>query len=219
MEQSGNLNRELNQRPRHISTRPSDEPIFTSPTGMDFEKRRMVVPPGVATQSFGDHMRQTEKTASFTAGTETVILADASGGRIKIILPDADTNAGKWYWIKKIDSSSNLVTVEGDTADETIDGEVSLEMSLQNQYIVIICDGEEWFIIGGEYVKIDDLLRQILSELKEISEAAKETKQEVKSIENLLKFKLLKRIKILRKMRKMKIRVLNRQLIMGLVKA
>lgn len=33
-------------RPRHRSTRPADEPISTSPTGMDFEKRRIVVPPG-----------------------------------------------------------------------------------------------------------------------------------------------------------------------------
>ena len=33
-------------RKRHISTRPRDEPIFTSPTGMDFEKRKITFPPG-----------------------------------------------------------------------------------------------------------------------------------------------------------------------------
>lgn len=32
-------------RPLHSSTRPADEPIFTNPTGMDFEKRRIVLPP------------------------------------------------------------------------------------------------------------------------------------------------------------------------------
>jgi len=32
-------------RPRRQSVRPADEPIFTSPTGMDFEKRRLLVPP------------------------------------------------------------------------------------------------------------------------------------------------------------------------------
>ena len=32
-------------RPRRRSIRPSSEPIFTSPTGMDFEKRRLIVPP------------------------------------------------------------------------------------------------------------------------------------------------------------------------------
>ena len=32
-------------RPRRRSTRPESQPIFTSPTGMDFEKRRLIVPP------------------------------------------------------------------------------------------------------------------------------------------------------------------------------
>ena len=32
-------------RPRHISKRPQDEPIFTSPTGMDFEQRKIIFPP------------------------------------------------------------------------------------------------------------------------------------------------------------------------------
>ncbi len=32
-------------RPIHRSTRPGDEPIFTKLTGMDLEKRRLIVPP------------------------------------------------------------------------------------------------------------------------------------------------------------------------------
>ena len=32
-------------RPRRRSTRPADEPIFTNVTGLDFEKRRLIVPP------------------------------------------------------------------------------------------------------------------------------------------------------------------------------
>ncbi len=32
-------------RPNRKPTRPQDEPIFTSPTGLDFEKRRLIVPP------------------------------------------------------------------------------------------------------------------------------------------------------------------------------
>ena len=35
----------MSTRPRHRSTRPGDEPIFTNLTGMDFEKRRITVPP------------------------------------------------------------------------------------------------------------------------------------------------------------------------------
>ncbi len=33
----------MSTRPRHRSTRPFDEPVHTNPTGMDFEKRRLVV--------------------------------------------------------------------------------------------------------------------------------------------------------------------------------
>ena len=30
-------------RPRHRSSRPFDEPVSTNPTGMDFEKRRLLI--------------------------------------------------------------------------------------------------------------------------------------------------------------------------------
>lgn len=33
-------------RPRRRSIRPADEPIFTRPVGMDFEKRKITFPPG-----------------------------------------------------------------------------------------------------------------------------------------------------------------------------
>ena len=35
----------MTTRPKHVSTRPGDEPIFTNPVNMDFEKRRLIVPP------------------------------------------------------------------------------------------------------------------------------------------------------------------------------
>ncbi len=30
-------------RPKHRSSRPFDEPVSTNPTGMDFEKRRLLI--------------------------------------------------------------------------------------------------------------------------------------------------------------------------------
>lgn len=33
----------MNTRPRHRSTRPADIPVHINPTGMDFEKRRLLV--------------------------------------------------------------------------------------------------------------------------------------------------------------------------------
>ena len=33
-------------KPRHIPSRPKDEPLFTRVDDLDFEKRRMIFPPG-----------------------------------------------------------------------------------------------------------------------------------------------------------------------------
>ena len=35
----------MSLRPKHRSIRPSSEPIHTSPTGMDFEKRQLLIGP------------------------------------------------------------------------------------------------------------------------------------------------------------------------------
>lgn len=104
----------------------------------------------------------TEKTADYTATTDDcVILANCSSS-LTITLPAASGNSGLFYYIKKIDSSANKVTIDGNGL-ETIDGDATVEIGLQYQYVTIVCDGAEWHIIGGEYVKMDDILRDILS--------------------------------------------------------
>ena len=152
-------------RERHRSTRPADEPIFTSPTGMDFEKRRLIVPPGIITVISGN-LSQTSKTASFTAGDETVILADATNSAIEITLPAAAAKANKVYYIKKVDNSGNSVTIKGDSSSEKIDGEEKAILTLSKQSIMIICSGTTevvdsyWHIIGGEYVKMEEIVKE-----------------------------------------------------------
>ncbi len=54
-------------RPRRRSTRPGDEPIFTNLTGMDFEKRRIIVPPSfidLAVLAGGDEYVKAEDLAT-----------------------------------------------------------------------------------------------------------------------------------------------------------
>jgi len=139
---------------------------------MDFEKRRLVIPPGTVTRIYSDQIRVTEKIITFAASDETVILADASSGEIKVSLPAANTIHGKWYWVKKIDSSANAVVVDAD-GSEVIDGEQTVTLRLQYQYIVIVSDGTEWFIVGGEYVKMEELLTEQLDKQEEIIAALK----------------------------------------------
>ncbi len=89
------------------------------------------------------------------------VLVDASSGDVTITLEAA--TSGAIHTIKKIDNSNHKVIVDGN-GNETIDGELTVELNLQYQYVTLVSDGTEWFIIGGEYVKMEDTLNSLLSE-------------------------------------------------------
>ncbi len=151
----------------------------------DMETRQPSIPPRfISGAMLVSSYTETTIVNNFTivGTTPTVLLVDASGGNFTVTLPEAATNAGKYFYIKKIDSSGSAVTVKGSASIETIDGEESIDITIQYQFIMVHCNGSDWFILGGEYVKMEDLLRQILSELKDINKTTKDTKQEVKLI-------------------------------------
>ncbi len=101
-----------------------------------------------------------EKDESYTAAGFTVILVSNNGSGITITLPEAEVNAGKFYYIKKIDSSGGQVTVTGNSASETIDGEIEVRLALQYQFIQVLCDGTVWHIIGGRDVTLAELIEK-----------------------------------------------------------
>jgi hypothetical protein len=78
--------------------------------------------------------------------SQTVVLCDASSGAITVTLPAASGNDGRHYHIKKIDSSGNAVTIDGN-GSETIDGETTQAVAVQYNSIQIVCDGSEWHIL------------------------------------------------------------------------
>lgn len=87
------------------------------------------------------------ETANYTAVlTDDVILVDASGGAVTITLPAAADRTGKQYDIKKIDSSGNAVTIDGD-GSETIDDSLTNIIGAQYNSVTIVSDGTEWWII------------------------------------------------------------------------
>ena len=89
----------------------------------------------------------TTKTASYTVTTsDTVILADATSGAIVITLPTASTISGYRFFIKKIDSSANTVTLTRSGSD-TIDGGTTAVISVRYTSITIVSDGSNWYII------------------------------------------------------------------------
>lgn len=82
--------------------------------------------------------------------TYYTVLADAAEGSLVITLPSAasafSAGVGRIYNIKKVDSSANTVTVDGD-GDETLDGEATLVLDEQYQSVTIQSNGSSWSLL------------------------------------------------------------------------
>ena len=99
-------------------------------------------------QSVDQHTVATKTTAQspYTLTTaDEIILADATSGNITLTLPTAVGNQNL-YSLKKIDNSSNTVTI-GTTSAQTIDGSTTAVMKVQNVSISVVSDGSNWYII------------------------------------------------------------------------
>lgn len=102
------------------------------------------------TASLGNQLYPTNSQSSSYTTTKDdfnkIVLADASGGAFTVTLLDAAT-AGDGFVlaIKKTDSSTNFVTIDGD-GSETIDGETSIDLTSQYDSVVLECDGSNWHI-------------------------------------------------------------------------
>ena len=78
--------------------------------------------------------------------TDYVICVNTFSSNVTVTLPTAVGNKGKVYIIKKIDSSSNLVSVVT-TSSQTIDGELTQPVSGQYNAMQIVSDNSNWYII------------------------------------------------------------------------
>ena len=100
-------------------------------------------------------------TATTLTADYFLVIVNASGNTT-ITLPAAASHTNRMYTIKNI-HSTGTVTIDAN-GGETIDGEQTIDLKLQYQYVTIVCDGDEWLITGGEYVKMEDLLDRLLNE-------------------------------------------------------
>ncbi len=100
---------------------------------------------GATIKTFSDDSQmQTRKVAVQTITEDTVLTTpdmyvrcDCSDGAIKVTFPDVSVADGQRYFIKKIDSSINKVTIVG-TGDDTIEEADSLEMTEENEALPFI---------------------------------------------------------------------------------
>jgi len=85
-------------------------------------------------------------TASKTlTAADSVIVADASDGVITLTMPTAIGIAGRYYYIKKKDSSANVVTIVA-AGDQEIDGANSMNLTDQYEAVTLISDGAGWWV-------------------------------------------------------------------------
>lgn len=78
--------------------------------------------------------------------TDDVILVDASTGDVIVTLPAAADQIGKQYRIKKVDSSANTVTIDGDGAETIDDGAIAV-LTTQYEAATLVSDATEWWVL------------------------------------------------------------------------
>ncbi|RLC35836.1 hypothetical protein DRH29_05670, partial [candidate division Kazan bacterium] len=78
----------------------------------------------------------------------TVYLCNASSDVVTLTLTTPSNNSNRLIVVKKIDNSSNKVTI--DAGSSTIDGSQIYDLTTQYQSIILICDGTKWWIIADK---------------------------------------------------------------------
>ena len=92
------------------------------------------------------HPLSTKTSNYILTGVDHTILVDATSGNLTMTLPAAVGVTGRTYEIKKIDSSSNTVTIDGD-GSETIDGATTQVIIFQYDGVQLRSDGSGWVLI------------------------------------------------------------------------
>ena len=131
--------------------------VFKQKLGINLLFRSLVSGAGIAITQNVDDITITNtaggslNTQTVTANTtltisDDVTLVDATSGNIVISLPPAATVSGKLYNVKKIDNTSNSITIDPD-GSELIDNGATLSTNIQYENFTIVCDGTKWWVL------------------------------------------------------------------------
>lgn len=66
---------------------------------------------------------------------------DATSAPFAVTLPAVATSAGRFFEFKKVDGTTNAVTIQGDSY---IDGAPSYSLNFENQSVQLGCNGVSW---------------------------------------------------------------------------
>lgn len=116
----------------------------------------------------GDGLPQNSVITASSALTLTTdmkfVKADATSAAFTITLPSASSVAGKEFVLKKVDTTANLVTIDG-AGSETIDGLTTRTLFTQNDVIHIVSDGANWVIFNENRTSFPVLLSRTVVDL------------------------------------------------------
>ncbi len=92
------------------------------------------------------------KDADYTVTTADDVVRYAPTANRTCTLYTAVGNSGRKVIIKKTDSSTNYVLIEGD-GSETIDGATNRKLATEGESLTLISDGANWMVVAHEYKK------------------------------------------------------------------
>ena len=154
-------NRQIQLRRDSVADWYSNNPTLASgEPGVETDTHRLRIGDGAtATTSLAVHqpIRTYAATADVTLADSddyTHIFVTTGATDRTITLPTAADNANRQYVIKKVDSGSGTVTIDGEGA-ETIDGEATKLLTTQYSWMTIVCDGSEWHVVDYYHAPYD----------------------------------------------------------------
>lgn len=111
----------------------------------DSEARRWVATESIRSEG-GLYLGYATKTGNYTATSSDHYLTFTLSAAATLTLPAAASNAGHTLVVKRLDSTSYVLTVDGSAA-ETIDGDASIYLTLQYESVTLFCDGTNWHVL------------------------------------------------------------------------
>ncbi len=75
----------------------------------------------------------------------TAFICDGTNAGFTFTLPDCSSNDGLNFFVKRTDSSDHILTIEGYTSSQLIDGLVSRHMTNGDTWLYYVSYGGNWY--------------------------------------------------------------------------
>jgi hypothetical protein len=130
-------------------TRAKDEPGNLRHTFDDIQQRFWDVYRSVSRLADGIEEVTVTFDEDVTLAEQTFVTMDASGGNRVVYLPPAASELNRRLTIKKIDATTNTVTIRAQTGEYIDDNLSEKIIDIQNAALMVVSDGTQWWAIAA----------------------------------------------------------------------